>query len=185
MKYFIKKLRDLRYKQHLYRILPFSFLPKVQALVFSMMRYSLHPCCQLCKSRKRRLGQAMKSPPPPKVKLCGLISPAQNSNSLSRICTNWFKRINFKLILLNLLFKSLLFKISLNCSYVLLIYIFSIITQWVSIKNVFIKKDKRVISLINLHLLTENLVPLKHLALSLLSKECLLPPSTITKLNSC
>ena len=67
----------------------------------------------------------------PKVKLHGLILPVKILNSLSRIHYNWFKRINFKMILLTLLFKSLFFfKINLNCSYVWLLDMFSTVMQW-------------------------------------------------------
>ena len=53
---------------------------------------SLCPHYHLCKSRERRLGQAMKRPPSCKI-----------LNSSSRIKFNWFNRIHFKLILLILL----------------------------------------------------------------------------------
>ena len=63
-------------------------------------------------------------------------------NSLSRILFNWFHRIHFQLILLTLLYKSLFFKTNLNCSYVLLLDIFSINTQWDFCKYVLSKKIK-------------------------------------------
>ena len=63
-------------------------------------------------------------------------------NSSSRIYFNWYNRINFKLILLTLLFKSLFFKTNLNCSYFLLLDIFSIVTQWGFCKYVLSKKIK-------------------------------------------
>ena len=63
-------------------------------------------------------------------------------NSLSRILLNWFHRIHFQLILLTLLYKSLFFKINLNSSYVLLLDIFSINTQWDFCKYVLSKKIK-------------------------------------------
>ena len=53
-------------------------------------------------------------------------------NSLSRINFNWFNRIHLKMILLILFLKSLFFKTNLNCSCILLVDIFSIITQFFS-----------------------------------------------------
>ena len=50
--------------------------------------------------------------------------------------------INFKLILLTLTFKSLLFRTNLNCGYILLLDIFSVITQWGFCKYVSSKKIK-------------------------------------------
>ena len=94
----------------------------------------------------------------PKVILRGWYRLRKILNSSSWVHADWFNRIIFKLTRLTLLFKSLFFKTHLNCSYVLLLYIFSIITQWASC---FIKKDKRLISLINLHWLTENYLVLK------------------------
>ena len=74
-----------------------------------------HPC----KSRKRRLRQAMKSPSKGKAAWA-------NISSSSRINFNWF---NIRLILLTLDFKSLIFKTNLNCSYILFLDIISIM-QW-------------------------------------------------------
>ena len=75
----------------------------------------------------------------PNIKLRGLLKIL---NSLSRIYFNWYNRVNFKLILLTLLFKSLFFKTNLNCSYFLLLDIFSIVTQWGFCKYVLSKKIK-------------------------------------------
>ena len=55
--------------------------------------------------------------------------PCKILNSSSRIHIDLFNRIHYKLILLTLLFKSLFFITNLNCSYVLLLDIFSVITQ--------------------------------------------------------
>ena len=55
------------------------------------------------KSRKRMLWQAMKS-------CVGWYQPRKILNSSSKIHFTWFNRINFKLILLTLIFKSLFFK---------------------------------------------------------------------------
>ena len=62
--------------------------------------------------------------------------------SLSRILFNWFHKIHFTLILLTLLYKSLFFKTNLNCSYILLLDIFLINTQWDFCKYVLSKKIK-------------------------------------------
>ena len=55
--------------------------------------------------------------------------PCKILNSSFRIHFDLFIRIHYKLILLTLLFKSLFFITNLNCSYVLLLNIFSVITQ--------------------------------------------------------
>ena len=75
----------------------------------------------------------------PNVKLHGLISPCKILNSLSRVNFYWFNRIHFKLILLTLLFKSLFNKINLNCSYSLLLDVFSVIMPWGFFKYVISK----------------------------------------------
>ena len=59
-----------------------------------------------------------------------------------RINFNWCNRVNFKLILQTLLFKSLFSKTNLNCSYILLLDIFSIVTQWGFCKYVLSEKIK-------------------------------------------
>ena len=59
----------------------------------------------------------------------GWYCPCKILNSSSRIHFNWFNRINFKLILLTLLFNSFL-KTNLNCRYVLLLDIFPVVAQW-------------------------------------------------------
>ena len=82
-----------------------------------------------CKSRKRRLGQEMKSLVCPDANQRGLICPCKILNSSSRIHIDLFNRIHYKVILLTLLFKSLFFITNLNCSYVLLLDIFSVVTQ--------------------------------------------------------
>ena len=51
-------------------------------------------------------------------------------NCSSKIHFSWFNIIYFKLILLTLLLKSLFFNKNLNCSYVMLLDIFSVIMQW-------------------------------------------------------
>ena len=66
--------------------------------------------------------------------------PQKILKSSSRIYFNWYNRVNFKLILLTLIFKSLFFKTNLNCTYFLLLDIFSIITQW-GFRKCFIKTD--------------------------------------------
>ena len=66
----------------------------------------------------------------PKIRLVGWYRPQKLLNNSSRIHLKWFKRIHFKLILLTSLFKSLFFKTIINCCYVVLIDVFSIITQW-------------------------------------------------------
>ena len=48
--------------------------------------------------------------------------------------------VNFKLVLLTLLFKSLFLKTNLNCSYFLLLDTFSVVTQWGFCKYVLSKK---------------------------------------------
>ena len=53
----------------------------------------------------------------PNISCMGWYCPPKILNSLSRIYFNWYNRINFKLILLTLLFKSLFFKKNLNCSF--------------------------------------------------------------------
>ena len=53
----------------------------------------------------------------PNISFVGWYRPPKILNSLSKIYFNWYYRINFKLILLNLLFKSLFFKRNLNCSF--------------------------------------------------------------------
>ena len=63
-------------------------------------------------------------------------------NNSPRIHFKWFKKIHFKLILLTLLFKFLFFKTNLNCFYVLLINVFSIVTQRGFYKYVLSKKIK-------------------------------------------
>ena len=63
----------------------------------------------------------------PRVKRHGLISPPKILKSLSRIHFNWFSIINFRLILLALLFTPLFFKTNLNCSYTLSLDIVSVI----------------------------------------------------------
>ena len=71
-----------------------------------------------------------------------LISPIQNSQLLSpRNYFNSYNRINFKLILLTLLFKSLCFMRKLNCFLVL--DIISIVMHWGFCKYVLSKKIKR------------------------------------------
>ena len=72
---------------------------------------------------------------PTNIKLHELILSKQNSQQLL------YNIINFKLILLTLLFNSLFFQANLHCSYFLLPDIFSIVTQWGFCKC-FIKKDK-------------------------------------------
>ena len=74
----------------------------------------------------------------PKIKLHGWYKILKNS---SRIHFKWFKRIHFKLILM-LLFKSLFFRTNLNCKYILLIDLFSIIMQWGFSEYVLSKKIK-------------------------------------------
>ena len=115
-----------------FRFLWLKCLPDCK--IFHMLcRPRYHPW----KSRKRRLGWVMKSPP--KVKLRGLwYRPCKILISLLRIHLNWFNRINFKLILLTLLFKSFFLKTNLNWSYVLLLDIFSIITQWASVNKFYL-----------------------------------------------
>ena len=78
----------------------------------------------------------------PNISCVGWYRPPKILNSSSRIYFNWYNRINFKLILLTLLFKSLFFKTNLNCSYFLLLDIFSIVTQWGFCKYVLSKKIK-------------------------------------------
>ena len=53
----------------------------------------------------------------PNISCMGWYCPPKILNSSSRIYFNWYNRINFKLILLTLLFKSLFFKKNLNCSF--------------------------------------------------------------------
>ena len=73
-------------------------------------------------------------------RLCKILS------SSYRVYFNWYSRINFKLILLNLiftlLFNSLLFKTTLYCSYVLLLDILLIVIQWGFCKHALSKKIK-------------------------------------------
>ena len=91
---------------------------------------SPYPHYHPCKSRKRRLRQAMKSPSKGKAAWA-------NISSSSRINFNWF---NIRLILLTLDFKSLIFKTNLNCSYILLLVIVSITTQWASVNMLYQKR---------------------------------------------
>ena len=51
--------------------------------------------------------------------------PRGYSRCMARIHFNWFNRIQLKLILLTLLFKSSFFKTNLNCCYILLLDIFN------------------------------------------------------------
>ena len=62
--------------------------------------------------------------------------PRKILKSSSRIYFNWHNRVNFKLILLTLLFKSLFFKTNLNCSYFLLPDIFCKFCKYVLSKKI-------------------------------------------------
>ena len=69
-----------------------------------------------------------------------LISPIQNSQLLSpRNYFNSYNRINFKLILLTLLFKSLFFKKNLNCSFFCYLIYFQSLCNGASV-NMFYQK---------------------------------------------
>ena len=79
----------------------------------------------------------------PKVKLHWLITPMQNSKKLEfKIQFNWFDRIHVKLILLTLISTFFFFKTNFNWSYVLVLNIFSITTQWGFCEYVLSKKIK-------------------------------------------
>ena len=82
------------------------------------------------------------SRPHPNISYMSWYSPCKILCSSSRIYFNRYNRINFKLILLTLLFKSLIFKTNLNCSCFLLLDIFSIVMQWGFCKYVLSKKIK-------------------------------------------
>ena len=62
----------------------------------------------------------------------GWYRPCQMLNSSSRINFNWFN--------ITWLFKSLIFETNLNCSYILLFDIVSIITQWASANILYQKR---------------------------------------------
>ena len=116
-----------------------SNLESNQALAWCMGD-SPHPRYHPCKSRKRGLAQVMKSLPKYKV-VWADITHAKFSKAHPEFILIDIT-VNFKLILLSLLFKSLFFKTNLNCSYFLLLDIFSIVTQWGFCKYVLSKKIK-------------------------------------------
>ena len=102
---------------------------------------SPRPCYHPCKSRKR--GACVGDEKPALIWNCvSWYRPRKILKDSSRIYFNWFNRLNFKLILLTLLFKSLFLKSNLNCSYFLLLEIFSIVMQWGFCKYVLSKKIK-------------------------------------------
>ena len=74
------------------------------------------PCYHPHNLKKRGLNRAI---------CAGWYRPFKILNSSSRSYFNSFKGIDFKLILLTLLFKSLFFKTNLNCSFFVTWYIFN------------------------------------------------------------
>ena len=79
--------------------------------------------------KKKKAWTGDEKPALPGGKAAWADCPCKILNSSSRIHFDLFNRIHYKLILLTLLFKSLFFITNLNCSYVLLLDIFSVITQ--------------------------------------------------------
>ena len=79
--------------------------------------------------KKKKAWSGDEKPGLPGGKAAWADCPCKILNSSSRIHIDLFNRIHYKVILLTLLFKSLFFITNLNCSYVLLLDIFSVVTQ--------------------------------------------------------
>ena len=112
-------------------------------------RYYLH------KLRKRR-GFCRPWKSHPNIKLHELISPTQKIHSSPIIYFNWYNRINFKLILLTLLFKSLFLRqIFYPATFCYLIY-FQSLHNGASVDMFYQKRQRQISWKLDLHLQKKN-----------------------------
>ena len=101
-------------------------------------------CLSLISNKLQALAWCTGDNPSPRCHTCcvGWYCQCQILNSSSRINFNWFNIINLDWFFLPYIFKSLVFKTNLTCSYVLLLDIVSIITQWASVNLLYQKRQK-------------------------------------------